>query len=139
MVGFDRESNPSRWIIATRLRSDTSIYRVSAKCSTRAISSFWTVPRWRYEPCCERVCRRAASSYNSLTTSGFRRAWFSLNTLGRYTLPHGLHGHAWTCVDRLRRSSKPQALTVSHCADRLVNIYDWRQTGWIRGGDSAED
>jgi hypothetical protein len=52
---------------------------------------------------------------------------------------HGLHGHAWTCVDRLRRSSKPQALTVSHCADRLVNIYDWRQTGWSRGDDSAED
>jgi hypothetical protein len=47
--------------------------------------------------------------------------------------------HGRTRANTSQRSSKPQALTVSHCADRLVNIYDWRQTGWMRGDDSAED
>ncbi len=49
---------------------------------------------------------RAATSDNSLTTSGFRCAWFSLYSHGRSSPMHGLHGPAWTCVDRLRRSSK---------------------------------
>jgi hypothetical protein len=52
---------------------------------------------------------------------------------------HRLLGLAWTSVDRLPRSSKSHALTVSHCASRLVNIYDWRPTGWMRGDDNAED
>jgi hypothetical protein len=67
---------------------------------------FARLPVGGTNPCYGRVGWRAASSDNSLTTSGCRCAWFSLYSHGRSNPLHRRHGPAWTRVDRLRRPSK---------------------------------